>query len=236
MSRNLRTTLFTFLLLLAACSTSNDKISDLEWQRLQEPLRQENQAKAEFAARYQSYRCEEVDVPAAELSEGPGTKFRSMQFGDHLTLKLKLGKLIHLNGDENGGPTRTESRYELYWDGKLMAKAESLFSRRDETFAEDTGTTFAYDPSSQCLLVYEDLGWTTTRYIAFEYSGTPDEPSNWTAKHLKLPARDRAGGPTVERGRLRSFGNGKAYLEMDDQWYAFPVDDFLVANLAFTIG
>lgn len=202
----------------------------------QPAIKQDEKLKREFAAHYKSYRCNESDVPASEHLAAPGAKFRSMHFGDHLVLKLKLGKLIYGTGDRHGGPMRTESRYELYWDGKLVSTAESLFSHQDALSEESLTTTFAYHPATQSLLVFEELEWSTERYIAFEPTGSPAESSNWTVKHFELPARPIYGGSASHRGHLRGFRHGKIYLEMDGLVYAFPVSDFLVKDLAFTVG
>lgn len=203
---------------------------------MNEPLIQDDRLKAEFAARYKKYRCEHKDVPSFEQSSGPGSKFRSTQFGDHLILKLQLGKRIHLKKPNSGGPMRTESRYELYWDEKLVCSAESLFSNDDVLSAEGLSTVFAYHPTSQSILVFEELEWTTKRYIVFESTGQSDALQRWSAKYFELPARERYRNPTVEWGQFRGFGNRKIYLEIDGLLYAFPFDDFLVKTLDFTVG
>lgn len=225
-------------LFLASCASEPSAIPGPQAYRdEQSELQQqgEERLKAEFAKTYARYRCNESDVPASEQSTGPGAKFRSMQFGDHLVLKLKLGKLIYVNGDQNGGPMRTESRYELYWDGKLVSTAESLFSRQDVYSEESLAADFTYDAATQSLLIFEEIAWTTKRYIAFEPVGDP-VTSKWTAKHVQLPYRQRFQAAVVQEGRFRGFGHGKIYREIDGVLYAFPVDDFLLETLQFTVG
>ena len=90
------------------------------------PPASDNKVKAEFANRYKRYRCN-GDVPFTEQFKGDGEQFVSKQFGDHLTLKLKLGKLVQLD-ETPGGPMRTQSQYQHFYDGKLQTESESLFS------------------------------------------------------------------------------------------------------------
>jgi len=199
--------------------------------RLQNQLQEEEKLKADFSKNYQRYRCEENDVPLVEDSTGPGRSFRSMQFGDHLALKLDLGALIRVNGTESG-PMRTKSRYRLLWDGTRVADAESLYSVSTATGDEGGSNRFTYNPSTQSLLVFEEFCWSTMRYIFFQRSND----SKWTAKYFWPPSRPIFGSPVNRHGKIRGIGNGKVYVEVDGQMYAFPVDDFLVKALEFTVG
>lgn len=148
------------LFLFAACQPESGMN-----QRLKPLAAPDTQPKAEFIERYKGYRCAENELPFVEESQGPGSCFRSMKFGEHLVLKLELGKRVHVNG-EASGPMRTKSRYRLFWDGMQMGEAESLFST---TAGYDSPEPhFYYNAECQSLLVYEVLEWTTKRCIAFE--------------------------------------------------------------------
>lgn len=195
----------------------------------------DEKVKAEFVERYKRYWCGENEVPFVEEFKGPGDRFRSMQFGEHLVLKLELGKLIHVNGDASG-PMRTKSRYHLFWDKRQFGEAESLFSTADAGEGS-LETRFYYNPECQSLLVFEELEWTTKRHIIFERSKQTAQSEKWTVKYIWTPSRPRHHlSATYEEGRIRGIGNGKLYLEMDGRLYAFPFDDFLETELEFTVG
>jgi hypothetical protein len=197
------------------------------------PPASDKKVKAEFAKRYKRYRCTSK-VPFTEQFKGDGEQFRSRQFGDHLILKLKLGKLVHLN-ETPGGPMRTQSRYQLFCDGKLQTEAESLFST-SEDFSDGSPllSRFYYNPHNQSLLVVDELAWTTFRYIVFEKS---EQTQTWLAKCITPPSRCRSDDAvTWTEGQILGIGDGKLYLEMDGQRYAFPFDDFIDSNLTFTVG
>jgi hypothetical protein len=222
-------------LILAACAflfASCQSESGVN-KRLKPPPVGDEQPKAEFVERYQRYRCAENEVPFVEESQGPGTCFRSLKFEEHLVLKLELGKLAHVNSDTSG-PMRTKSRYRLFWDGKQVGEAESLFSTTVGYNSPEPH--FYYNAECQSLLVYEILEWTTKRCIVFERGIKSVSSEKWTIKYFLPPSRSRAYlSPNTEDGRIRGFGNGKLYLEMDGLLYAFPVDDFLT-KLEFTVG
>ncbi len=198
--------------------------------RVKAPPVGDEKVKAEFIERYKRYRCAENEVPFVEESKGPGVRFRSMQFGEHLVLKLRLGKL---NGDVSG-PMRTKSRYRLFWDGQQIGEAESLFSTTDFGEGSSLETRFFYNPNCQSLLVFEELGWSTNRHILFQ---RVQETKKWTVKYIQAPYRLRTDlGVIADDGRIRGIGNGKLYLEMDGLLYAFPFDEILETKLEFTVG
>ena len=197
------------------------------------PRMGDEKVKAEFAKRYKRYRCTS-EVPFTEQSKGDGDQFRSRKFGDHLTLKLKLGKLVHLD-ETPGGPMRTQSRYKLFCDEKLQTEAESLFNT-SEHFQDNSPlvSRFYFNAKEQSLLMVEELCWTTFRYIVFEKS---EQTQTWVTKYIRPPSRSRDDfSPTWTEGQILGIGDGKLYLEMDGQLYAFPFDDFIDSDLAFTVG
>lgn len=189
----------------------------------------DKQAKAKFAERYKQYECSVDSVPRMEESKGPGEHFKSTQFGDHLILKLKLGTAIHMDGTRFG-PTRTESRYQLYWDDTLMAEAESLFSL---PLSDETGTEsrFLYNPGDHTLVVFDSLCGGTERFCVFEEK----RGSKWSVKYFYVPHTPSA-QPFPDMGRVLGVGNGNVYMEISNQSYAFPFDDFLISKLEFTVG
>ena len=204
-------------------------------QALKPPPVPDEQPKAEFVERYKRYRCAEDELPVVEESKGPGQRFRSMQFGEHLVLKLELGKLVRVNGTASGA-MRTKSRYRLFWDKTQIGEAESLFSTTDDG-ENRTSVEMWFNSESQSVLIFEELEWTTKRCIVFERSKESTLPEKWTVKYISPPSRSRAySSPTSEDGKIRGIGNGMLFLEMDGLLYAFPFDDFPLNELEFTVG
>lgn len=196
--------------------------------RMREAL---DEAKVKFAERHKRYACAREDVPPMEEYKGPGHRFKSMQFGEHLVLKLRLGKATHADGTPYG-PTRTQSRYQLLWDNKLVAEAESLFSTPN---SEDTENRFFYNPKSHTLVVFDDLCWSTQRFLVFERSAATDKPSAWTTRYFYVPDPPST-QPFPDMSTILGVGNGNIYMEINGQPYAFPFVDFAVSNLEFTVG
>lgn len=199
-----------------------------ESQRMEERLRQ---GKARFVERYGRYQCTRDDVPQTDESKRPGHLFKSMQLGDHVTLKLKLGKATYADGTPYG-PTRTASRYQLLWDGKLVAEAESLYSIGNEGASENR---IFYCPHDHTVVVYDDLCWSTQRFCVFEKSSASDTPGSWRVKYFTVLERP-TGQPDFDMARVLGVGNGRIYVEYDGQPYALPFDDFILTKLEFSVG
>lgn len=234
--------LFPGLIVITACRSVEDKEAAAwkqnykaeqasaltERQRLEEGLRQ---AKAHFVERYSRYQCARNDIPPKDEFKGPGHRFKSMQLGDHLTLKLKLGKATHADGTPYG-PTRTASRYQLFWDGKLVSEAESLFSTGNED--SDQNRIF-YCPTDHTVVVFDDLCWSTKRFFVFERSAAPGFTPTWKVKYFEAPDPP-TGQPLPDLAPIWGVGKGRIYMEINGDFYAFPFDDFLLTKLDFTVG
>lgn len=204
-----------------------------EQARLDEVIRQnkaQHEAETKFSEAYKRYECSRDDVPEMEESKGPGDRFKSMQMGDHLVLKLRLGKAVHLDGSPSG-PTRTQSRYQLLWDGKKAAEAESLFSFQ----AFGGSNRFFYNPKDHTLAIYDNLCWSTQRFLVFERSAGTDQAPAWTTKYFYVPDTPSA-QPFPDMGDILGVGNGRIYMQINGRLYAFPFDDFSVNKLEFTVG
>lgn len=193
----------------------------------------EDSARAKFREQYKQYVCDPEDVPNTQEASGPGEKFKSMQFGDHVVLKLKLGRAIHADGTRYG-PTRTESRYQLHWDNELVAEAESLFSL---PIHDDQGdhSRFFYNAADHTVVVFDHLCWDTQRFCVFERVVNPGKKSDWTVKYFWVPHKPSS-QPFPDMGRLLGVGRGSIYVEIDGEMYALPFRDFLVQKLEFTVG
>ncbi len=193
----------------------------------------EESARAKFREKYKQYACSQDEALKTQEASGPGNKFRSMQFGDHVVLKLKLGRAIHADGTPYG-PTRTESRYQLYWDNERVAEAESLFSL---PLLEDQGdhTRFFYNPADHTLVVFDDLCWSTKRFCVFERVLKHGRQTEWTVKYFRVPETPSS-QPFPDMGRILGVGKGNIYILISGQEYAFPFRDFLIQELEFTVG
>lgn len=234
--------LYLALIVITACRSVEDKEAAAwkqnykaeqaraltERQRLEEGLRQ---AKAHFVERYGHYQCTLDDVPPIDEFKGPGHRFKFMQLGDHMTLKLKLGKATHADGTPYS-PTRTASRYQLFWDGKLVSEAESLFSIGNE--GSDQNRIF-YCPNDHTVVVFDDLCWSTKRFLVFKRFAVPGITPTWKAKYFEVPDQP-TGQPLPDLARILGVGNGRIYMEFNGQPYALPFDDFLLTKLEFTVG
>ena len=165
-----------------------------EIQRLEEGLRQ---VKARFVERYGRYQCSREDVPQTDEFKGPGHRFKAMQIGDHVTLKLKLGKATYADGSPYG-PTRTASRYQLLLDGKLVAEAESLFSTGNEGSSENR---IFYCPKDHTVVVFDDLCWSTKRFFVFEKPNSPGSNFTWKVKYFTVPDQP-TGQPLSDMARM----------------------------------
>ncbi len=226
------------LIVLTGCHSAKPKEVPA-WKRAYEEEQAESirlreaqkEAESKFAETYKRYECSRDDIPPTEESKGPGDRFKSMQFGEHLVLKLRLGKAIHPDGNPYG-PTRTQSRYQVLWDNKLVAEAESLFSTPN---SEGTENRFFYHPKSHTLVVFDDLCWTTKRFVVFERSVAAGKPPSWTTTYFEPPAAPSP-YPSPDMGTIGGVGNGNIYVEIDGQTYAFPFSDFVMSKLEFTVG
>ncbi len=148
-----------------------------------------------------------------------------------MTLKLKLGKATHADGSPYG-PTRTASRYQLLWDGKLVAEAESLFSTGNEGSHENR---IFYCPKDHTVVVFDDLCWSTKRFCVFEKPNSPGANLTWKVKYFTVPDQP-TGQPLPDLAKILGVGNGRIYMEFDGQPYALPFDDFIETKLEFTVG
>jgi hypothetical protein len=195
----------------------------------------EDSARARFREKYKQYACSLDDVPKTQEASGPGEKFKSMQFGDHVVLKLMLGRAIHADGSPYG-PTRTESRYQLNWDNERVAEAESLFSL---PLADDqrSHSRFFYNPADHTVVVFDDPCADIQRFCVFERAVKSGGAGEWTVKYFWVP-HEPSSQPFPDMARILGVGGGKIYVEVEanGQTYALPFKDFLVHKLEFTVG
>lgn len=227
-----------------------------EWQ--QESLRQEKEGErlkalsekygAEYAARYVAYRCENPGLPVIK-SYKPGandnygidaSKLRPIGLAPGIVIRLQLGEARRVNGRND--TFRTNTRYILEVSGKEMGRAESLLSKHSD--GEVMGSSaIMFSENSHEVLVEDFIGGAGARYrhIAFlpeaKSPSVKDAlPAKWRMVYVDLPSRTDIGSDCGIIGTIHGLLNGKIYVEMNGQFYAFPVDDFAEEKLEFTVG
>ncbi len=192
--------------------------------------------RADYAAKYREFRCEERDVPAAKIFEVDTDKLIPVMLPDALRLRLRLGKAIPIETERL--VFRTESRYLLInASGKELARAESKI-----TGSNQGSSRVIYCAASRSILVDENLSGAgdTTRRIAFvpdseeKISGAGDAVARWRVFYVYVPLRQDIGEGYI--GHILSISDGKIYVETDGVYYAFPIKEFVESNLEFSVG
>lgn len=247
-----------FILWLACASSCRSTKSPplSEWQ--QETLRLTKEGErlkglsdrysAEYAARYGAYRCETPGLPVIK-SYKPGTndnygidasKLRPIGLAPGIIIRLQLGEARRVNGRND--TFRTNTRYILEVSGKEMERAESLLSKHSD--GEVMGSSeIKFSESTHEVLVEDFIGGAGARYrhIAFlpEVKSPAAKnalPAKWRMVYVDLPSQSGIGSDCGIIGKVHGILNGKIYVEMDGQFYAFPVDEFVEEKLEFTVG
>lgn len=214
-------------------SAETKKQSDLEIARLK---RVGDKYKADYAAKYRQFRCEESDVPDAKIFEIDVDEGRSAALPGGIQLTLKLGKAVPLEAERL--VFRTESRYVLKNAfGKELARAESMI-----TGSNQGSSRVIYCAASRSMLVDENLSGAgdMSRRIAFvpdseeKISGTAGAVAGWRFIYVYVPLRQDLGEGHI--GHILSISDGYIYVETDGVFYAFPIKEFVESKLEFSVG
>lgn len=214
-------------------STETKEQSDLEMARLK---RVGDKYKADYAANYREFRCEESEVPDAKIFEIDVDEGKPLVLPGALQLCLKLGKAIPLEAERL--VFRTESRYVLKSaSGKELARAESKLTETNQG-----SSRVIYCAASQSMLVDEVLSGVgdVSRRIAFvpdsdeKSSGTGDAVTRWRFFYVYVPLRQDIGEGHI--GHILSISDGYIYVETDGVFYAFPIKEFVESKLEFSVG
>lgn len=214
-------------------STETKEQSELEIARLK---RVSDKFKAEYAAKYRQFRCEESAVPGATIFEIDVDEGTPVALPGGLQLCLKLGEAVPLEAERL--VFRTESRYVLKnAAGKELARAESMITRSNQG-----SSRVIYCAASRSMLVDENLSGAgdMSRRIAFvpdseeKISGTADAAASWRFIYVYVPLRQDIGEGHI--GHILSISDGYIYVETDGLFYAFPIRDFVESKLEFSVG
>lgn len=254
-----RFAIYSSLIVTIACISSCRSIKPpplTEWQ--QESLRLEKERKrltelsnvyrTQYAARYAAYRCENPGLPAVASHQLPlddnhsvhVSKLCPIELAHGIVFRTQLGKAIRV-GDRND-TFRTKTRHILEVAGKEVGRAESLLTW--EGSGEVMGSSkIIFTETTNEVLVEEFIGGAGARYrhIAFMpvltgASDTSAPQAKWRMVYVHLPSQTDIGSDCGILGKIHGLLNGKIYVEIDRQFYAFPVEDFVETKLEFTVG
>lgn len=123
-----------------------------------------------------------------------------------------------------------------------MGRAESLLTW--EGGGEVMGSsTIMFSENTHEILIQDSINGAGARYRHIAFIPVLDDSSNqdallarWRMVYVDLPSHVLVGDDSGEIGKVHGILKGKIYVEMDGQYYAFPVDDFVETNLEFTVG
>jgi hypothetical protein len=203
--------------------------------RLAHEKRVSDKYKADYAAKYREFRCEENEVPAAKIFELDTGQVKPVMLPDALQLCLRLGKATPIESERL--VFRTESRYVLKnASGKELARGESMI-----TGPNQGSSRVIYCAASRSMLLDETLSGAgdISRRIAFvpdseEKIQGMEGAETWRAFYVYVPLRQDTGEGHI--GHILSISNGKFYVETDGVFYAFPIKDFVESKLEFSVG
>ena len=213
-------------------SSKTNEHSDLAMERLKQVV---DRYKADYAANYREFRCEESAVPAAKIFEMDTDKLAPVLLPDALRLHLRLGKAIPIETERL--VFRTESRYVLKnASGKELARGESMITESNQG-----GSRVIYCAASRSMLVDETLSGAgdMSRRIAFvpdleEKNQEMGDEVAWRVFYVHVPLRQDIGEGHI--GHILSISKGKIYVETDGVFYAFPIKEFVESKLEFSVG
>ena len=258
-------TIFTSLLLLSCDSTlprselqpvqmpfglvypsaETKKQSDL---RLAAELEGNRRSRESYARKNAAYRLHYVSLPATKSVQLPLTdnysidasKLRPVSLEKGLSLQMKLGKHIPLK--INSYTFRTHTRYVLTVSGRAAGSAESLITQ-DEDGDGGGQSRFLYNETTREILIEEKIGGAGAqhRHIAFLPVGSDAMnkdrlPSDWRLVYVQLPGYAVMGNEGEIIGTVHGIQDCRIIVETDGEFYAYPVDEFVLKSLECTVG
>lgn len=243
-----RITIFAGLLLLSCDSTQprpDPKYSD---PLLAAQLEGNQRSRDAYAKENAPYRLRHVSLPATKSVKLPLTdyygidasKLRPVFLQQGLSIQMKLGKRIPLK--VNSYTFRTYTRYVLTVSGREVGSAESLITQDDDGNGGGQ-SRFLYNETTREILVEEEIGGAGAQYrhIAFLPVGSDAMnkdhlPSKWRLVYVRLPGYSVMGNEGEIIGTVHGIQDGKIIVETDGAFYAYPVDEFVLKSLEFTVG
>lgn len=209
--------------------------------RLKHEREIDDRYKAEYAEKYGSWRCDRSDLPMVQTFDiKDGTSVLALS--PTLHLRLRFGKMLDPDGDHRD--FRTETRYILFaLPEKRLGEAEGKLTDEGQDTQSPNGVLkVRFTPDTQAVEideVFSGVGESFRQIVFLPTSGSPADangvPARWQTYHLALPLR-QAMWENSDPGRIQGVSNGKIYVEVDGNFYAFPVEKFAVKDLRFQAG
>ena len=197
--------------------------------------------KAAYAEKYKSWLCDRGDLPVVttfDIKDGTSV----LALSPTLHLRLRFGKGLDLDGDLRD--FRTDTRYILFAPpAKTLGEAEGKLTDEGQGTQSPNGRLqIRFTPAPLGVEMDEEfsgVGDSFRQIVFLPKTGSPVDangvPRRWQTYHLELPMR-QAMWDNAHPGRIHGVSNGKIYVEVDDHFYAFPVEKFAVKDLHFQAG
>ncbi len=192
--------------------------------------------KEEFLRKLARYEVSSAQLPHFEKKHAERFSAATELFrtgGSRLTL--------HLGARTASEPYRTESRYRLTNPrGELLAVAESTLSKYNISGDSVAFTEVYFDAARNEILIFEELCWTTHRYIVFRprkdgLASVSGEGRRWEVRYVMIPHPQNPFG--IEEQMAIGIHDGRVYLKCFDHYFAIPVDDLESdSDLGFKVG
>lgn len=196
---------------------------------------------AEYAEKYKPWRCDRSELPVVKTFDFKGGT-SVLALSQTLHLGLRFGKW--LDPEKDWRDFRSETRYVLFTPpSKKLGEAEGKLSDAGQGTQDPIGTLHVrFAPDSLCVEMDEEfsgVGESFRQIVFLPKSGSPLDangvPRRWQTYHSELPMR-QAMWENSHPGRIHGVSHGKIYVEVDDIFYAFPVEKFAVTDLRFQAG
>lgn len=196
---------------------------------------------AEYAEKYKPWRCNSSELPVVRTFDvQDGTSVLALS--PTLHLRLRFGKWIDPEHDYRD--FRSETRYVLFTPpAKTLGEAEGKLSDGGQGTQSPCGELHVrFTADTLCVEMDEEFSGVGDRFrqiVFLPKAGAPVDangiPRRWQTYHLHLPMR-RVIWDNDHPGRIHGVSSGKIYVEVDGNFYAFPVEKFAVKDLRFQAG
>lgn len=201
-----------------------------------------------YAKENAPYRLQYPTLPATKSVKLPLTdnycidasKLLPVALEKGVCLQMKLGRRIPL--EVNDHTFRTATRYVLTIAGREVGSAEGLIAKVDDGNGGGEAR-FVYNETTREILIEEEIGGAGAqqRHIAYLPVGSDAKnrdqlPRKWRQVYVRLPGYWVVGSEGEINGAVHGIQEGKIIVEMDGAFYAYPVDDFVLESLEFTVG
>lgn len=209
--------------------------------RLKHEREIDDRYEAEYAEKYKPWRCDRSELPVVKTFDvKDGTSVLALS--DTLHLRLRFGKW--LDPEKDWRDFRSETRYVLFTPpAKKLGEAEGKLSDGGQGTQSPYGSLhIRFTPDGQCVEMDEEfsgVGDSFRQIVFLPKAGSPLDtngiPRRWQTYVLELPLRQVI-WDNSHPGRIHGVSKGKIYVEVDANFYAFPVEKFAVTDLRFQAG